>query len=137
MPEKNEIISNHPVHETSTVWKEAGFIPPSFCRTIVEFLHRLNSDDIENIYDTDIIPNLIRGIDKKSISGCSVYYFTDLERMYSFAEDMDIPAGKMNDVEIAGEILYRLINEYIDDNPDFKKKSGILKILSGISTCIA
>ena len=137
MPEKNKIISSYPIHETSTVWEEAGFIPPAFCRTIVEFLHRLNSDDIENIYDTDIIPNLIRGIDKKSISGCSVYYFTDLEKMYSFAEDMDIPAGKMNDKEIAEEILYRLINEYLGDNPYFRRKSGLTALFPGISICIA
>lgn len=116
IPETSQTLSNYPNHETSVLWDEAGFIPPPFFRMVIEYLHRLNNDDLENIYDKEIYPCLICEEGKKTISDCSEYIFTDRERMYSFAGDMDIPAGEMNDTEIADLILCRLINEYSGEN---------------------
>lgn len=121
MPDTDETISSNPEHETSILWEEAGFIPPVFCRDIIEFLHRLNSDHIENVNEADLISGLIRH-DEKTVSGCSEYIFTDRERMYCFAGEMGIPDGNMSDTEIAEEILFRLIKEYTGDNLPFPKK---------------
>jgi len=137
MPEINQRKSNCPNHETSIVWDEAGFIPPVFCRTVIEFLHRLYNDDIENIYDTDIVMDYICDTDEKTISSCSEYIFRDREKMHRFAVEMNVPVGNLNDTEIADEIIYRLIHEYTGDETACTKKSGIMEVLYKISTCIA
>ena len=137
MPERSINKSNCPNLETSAVWEEAGFIPPAFCRTLIEFLHRLYNDDIENIYDIDILRDQICVTGEKTISGCSEYIFTDRERMYHFADEMNIPAGEMNDAEIADEIICRLIDEYTGDKFAFTDRSGIMEVLYKITTCIA
>ena len=137
MPEKNQTKSNCPNHETSIVWEESGFIPPLFCRTVIEFLHRLYNEDIENIYDTGIIMDNICDKNEETIPGCSEYIFTNREKMYQFAKEMNIPAGDMNDRDIADEIMCRLINEYIGEKRVCIKRSGIMEVLYKISSCIA
>lgn len=57
--------------------------------------------------------------------------------MYHFADEMNIPAGEMNDTEIADEIICRLIDEYTGDKFAFTDRSGIMEVLYKISTCIA
>lgn len=137
MPKTDQTLSDCPNHETSIVWDEAGFIPPVFYRTMIEFLHRLNSDDIENIYSVNVTSNHTCETGEKISSGCSEYIFTNRERMYRFAEDMNIPAGNMTDTDIADEILRRLIDEYTTGNSILPKRSGIMEVLYKISTCIA
>jgi len=136
-PETNQTLSNYPYHETSIVWDETGFIPPVFCRTIVEFLHILNNNDIENIYDADIIHDLICETVENTISGCSEYIFTDREKMYRFAGEINVPVGNMNDTEIADMILCRLIDEYTGDNTNSAEREDITEVLYKISTYVA
>ena len=136
MPETNLTKSNCLNHETSIVWDETGFIPPVFCRTVIEFLHRLYNEDIENIYETDIVMDQICDTGQKTISGCPEYIFRDREKMYGFAGEMNIPVGKMNDAEIADEIVCKLIDEYTGNETVCTKKSGIMEVLHKISTCI-
>lgn len=137
MPFMNQTLSNCMNYETSTVWEEAGFIPPVFCMTVIEFLHRLNNNDMENIYDAGIISGMICDTDNKTFQGCSKYIFTDMERMHRFAEEMNIPVRRMSDTEIADEILCRLIYEYTGIKTNNIKESGIMEILYKISECIA
>lgn len=135
MPESYDTIPTDPIHETSAVWREAGFIPPDFLRTVVEILHRLNNDDIGNTYYLGIIPELIKEVDEKNISGCSEYVFTNKEKMYHFAEEMNIPTKGTSDLEIAEEIFFRLIDEYIEEPFIFHKKEYVIELFSRFSTC--
>lgn len=137
MPKTNNNTSNCPNHETSVIWDEAGFIPPIFCRIIVEILHRLFNDGIENIYETDIITDHIHYEGDSAIGGYRKYFFTNRKRMILFAEEMNIITEKKSDIEIADKIISSLIGDYTGEKSVYTYRQDIVEVLNKIPRSFA
>ncbi len=108
--------------ETYQLWEEAGFIPPKKYLYFIELLHFsfLNGDEIVK---TDILAGMTENITKSVLQSNDLFFISDPEKMYLFAQEMKIEIENADDTSIAAKITAGIIAEYMSccDFYDFLK----------------